>query len=61
MSVRQKPRMSPRMPSRVCPTTIGSNARAATTQISVPLPIVKVSPWPSRPGTSVRSTTYAAE
>ena len=61
-SERQKPRMSAVMPSSVRPTTSGSSARTAATQTSVPRPLVKVRPWPSRPSSaSVRRTTYAAE
>ena len=57
-SERQKPRMSPVIPSSVRPTTSGSSARMAATQTSVPRPFVKVSPWPvsSRPESVWRTT-----
>ena len=56
--LRQKPRMSALIDSRLRPTTIGSSARIAARQTSVPRPVVKVRPWPSMPSSaSVRSTT----
>ena len=45
---RQNPRISDVIDSRVRPTTIGARALIAATQTSVPLPSVKVRPWPSR-------------
>ena len=46
--------------SSVRPTTSGRNARIASTQTSLPRPIVNVKPCPSRP-LSVLRMTYAAE
>src|SRR5918998_1218032 len=46
---------------RVSPTTSGARASIAATHSSLPRPIVKVRPWPSRPsGESVFSITQAA-
>ena len=61
-SVRQNWPMSANSSSVRRPTTSGRNASTAATTTSVPRPIVNVSPWPSGPaGSSVRTTTYAAE
>ncbi|MDQ0585931.1 hypothetical protein QFZ47_000040 [Variovorax paradoxus] len=46
---------------RSSPTTRWRIASMAAQQISLPRPMVKVRPWPSSPGWSVSSTTYAAE
>ena len=42
--LRQNPRISALMDSRLRPTTIGSSARTAARQTSVPRPVVKVKP-----------------
>jgi hypothetical protein len=47
--------------SSVLPTTSGARAFIAATHSSLPRPMVKVRPWPSRSALSVFRITYAAE
>ncbi len=61
VTCRQKRPMSSATHARSSPTTRCRIASIAAQQISLPRPMVKVSPWPSSPGWSVSSTTYAAE
>ena len=57
---RQNPPMSSVRSLSRRPTTRVDNASMAAQHNSLPLPMVKVMPWPSC-GPSVWSTTYAAE
>ena len=54
---RKNVRMSEVTDSSVRPLTWWASARAAPTVSSLPRPFVNVSPWPSRRGSPVRSTT----
>jgi hypothetical protein len=49
--------MSANSSSTSSPTTAGASARMACTHTSVPRPMVKQKPWPSRPGSLVRRIT----